>query len=111
MDNMNENNMEQMHEDLNMHEATNKKTTNNLVAIALILFLLIVGGIYAFMKIQERSNEAASDENASIEEILKNDPVINAPESTSTNPVDIEKDLNVTDLDSLDSTLDELNQI
>jgi len=109
MENMNENNMENMHDNQNMHQEEHKKNTNNLIAIALILFLLVVGGVYAFIKLQQHSNTV--DKSPSIDEILKNDPIINAPESTSTNPVDIEKDLNTTQLDSLDKTLNDLNSI
>ena len=89
---------------------TQKKETGNFIAIIIIIGLLLAGGIYAFFKVQEAAYPAPSKAKI-LHRVKAPDPVLDAPESKSDLPEDIEKDLDMTDLNTLDSDLDQLQDL
>lgn len=110
MENMEQNNMEQTNEVLEQENPTtaSKKGVNGMLPVILILALILAGGVYAFMKLQSAPEESKAQDAT---EAVNDTTTLDVPESTSTNPADIEADLNLTDIDSLDSTLQDLNNL
>ncbi len=92
---------------------TNNKEFGNFMAIFVIVGVLLAGGVYAFFKVQEYAYpEPSNIKVQSGRKILqKQDPVLNSPESKSINPEDIEQDINLTDLETLEHDLNTLDQI
>lgn len=105
---MNQNNTEDAVESKAL-ESTKKSALNGVLPITIILILIVAGGVYAFMKVksQNQMNATQNNQNATTSQT---DNIVK-PESTSTAPADIEKDLNMTDINSLDKTLQDLNNI
>ncbi len=89
---------------------TQNTQTGNFVAITIIIGILLAGGVYAFFKVQDYAYMGPSKIKIMHGKKVE-DPILNAPESNSTNPDDIEKDLNMTDLDTLEQDLGALDQI
>jgi len=107
--------MEEINTNANNTQNTNR--SSDFLAIAIILGLVLAGGIYAFFKAQEFANPLPSSvrlmspKRFAPANNMANDPVLSAPESSSTDPVDIEKDLDMTDLDTIDKDLQGLDNI
>ena len=94
---------------VNKAQNDNKQDTGSFIAIAVIVAILVAGGAYALLKIQDFTYQGPSNARLiSPKKFIQNDPVLSAPESSSTDPVDIEKDLDMTDLDALDKEFQEL---
>lgn len=87
-----------------------KSSWGSAIGIVLIVAVIIIGGLYFWgQKIDERMSEYEAGD-VTVEEIL-NAPdaqleALSEEQSTSTDIADIENDLNMTDLDSLDAELD-----
>ncbi len=96
-----------------MDENKKDKEAGNLVAIIVIIGLLLAGAVYAYFKVQDMGYLGPSKARILHRQNItpQNDPVIKAPESDSTSPVDIEKDLDMTDLDTIDKDLEALDNI
>ena len=95
---------------MNNMENQAKKETGNFIPIIIIIGILLAGGVYAFFKVQEAAYPEPS--NAKIIHRPKAaDPVMSKPESKSDNPEDIEKDLDMTDLDTLEKDLEVLQDL
>jgi len=92
---------------------TNAGDKNSYVAIIIIVGILLAGGAYAYFKAQEQQYPEPSQAKILHREKItpENDPVLHAPESTSTNPEDIEKDLDMSGLDTIDKDLNSLDQL
>lgn len=75
----------------------NKGNTGPLVASIIVVLVLIVGGIYA---IKERPLKVDT------EEPINNEIQVLDTQGTSTELIDIESDLNATNLDNLGSGID-----
>ncbi len=95
------------------NKGAENKEFGNFIAIFVIIGILLAGGIYAFFKVQEYAYpEPSNIKLQSGKKIMqKQDPVLNSPESKSINPEDIEKDINLTDLETLEQDLNSLDQI
>ena len=85
-----------------------KNQNGSFIPIIIIIGILLAGGVYAFFKVQDYAYMGPSEAKIIHREKVK-DPVLNAPESNSINPDDIEKDLDMTDLDTLEQDLGNLD--
>lgn len=87
-----------------------KSSWGSAIGIILIVAVIIIGGLYFWgQKIDERLSEYEG-QNITVEDIL-NAPdsqleALSEEQSTSTDITDIESDLDMTDLDNLDTELD-----
>ena len=115
---MNESNINNINQ--NTQEVAKKENTsksNDFIAMVVILGLVLAGGIYAYFQTQEFAhplpspNRLLSPKRFAPVNKVDNDPVLSAPESTSTDIEAIEKDLDMTDLDTLDKDLQDLDNI
>jgi len=81
-----------------------KSTSGPLIGVAIIIIVLIAGGIYFWSTTVDR------DELPTSQSVTETDAVVNRLNSqgTSDEIVDIEADLNTTELDSLDSDISDL---
>ena len=91
-------------------EETKQKETGNFIAIIIIVGILLAGGVYAFFKVQEAAYPEPQKSKL-LHRPKAPDPVLDAPESNSDLPEDIEKDLDMTDLNTLDSDLEQLQDL
>ncbi len=95
---------------------------SSLIPIAIVIGVILAGGIYAYFKVQEAAYPGPS--NVKIKspkhvnkggempiEYYAEDPYLQMPESTSSDPAAIEADLDVTDLDAIEQDLQVLDQI
>lgn len=79
-----------------------KKSTGSLVGILIILLIIIVGGWYFLRERSQKIPIFDEDTESSIESLEK--------QGTSDEVVDIEADLNATNLSDLDAELDSIDQ-
>jgi hypothetical protein len=75
-----------------------------LIGVAIIIIVLIAGGIYFW------STTIDQEESPTVQSTIEADKIVSQLNSqgTSDEIADIEADLNITDLDNLDSELDDL---
>ncbi len=102
--------MDNTQQNTNAQAANANQPTGNFIAIAIIVAVLVAGGAYALLKIQDFTYQGPSRAQLiSPKRFIQDDPVLSAPESSSTDPADIERDLDMTDLDALDAEFQDLN--
>lgn len=87
-----------------------ESSSGPLVGIAIIVIVLIAGGIYLWSTTFNQEEEAADQAPAVEFTNAETDAIVNQLNSqgTSDEVADIEADLNLTDLENLDSELDDL---
>jgi len=89
-------------------EAPEKSTSGPLIGVAIIIIVLIAGGIYFWSTAVNQDEDG--DQLPTIQSGEETDAIVSRLESqgTSDEIADIEADLNTTELDNLDSELDDL---
>lgn len=113
---MNEENKSEVTEEVRMEDGTQniseevqeKSSSGSLIGVVIIIIVLVAGGIYFWSTISNRSNE--TDQLPTIQSGGETDAIVNQlnAQNTSDEVTDIEADLNTTELDNLDSELDDL---
>lgn len=89
-------------------DAPEKSTSGPLIGVAIIIIVLVAGGIYFWSTTVERDNEEYEFTTVQLKE--DTDTIVNklSTQGTSDEIADIEADLDTTELDNLDSELDDL---
>lgn len=85
-----------------------KSTSGPLIGVAIIIIMLVAGGIYFWSTTIDRVEE--ENKSSAPESMTDVDTIVNqlSTQGTSDEIADIEADLNTTELDNLDSELDSL---
>jgi len=87
---------------------TEKKSVGQIIGIVLIIAVIIIGGLYFYGKSLYNSSSSAIDDSITAEDILSQPDESTQQllqQGTSDEIVDIEQDLNMTDLENLDAEL------
>lgn len=107
-----------MEENLNQNEASmqsnmpHKKSVGPVIGIAIIVVIIIFGGLYYWGGKINDQEQRQQQENTTAEEILdQQDASLESLQAQSASDAiaDIETDLNLTDLDSLDTELNNID--
>lgn len=85
-------------------EEPKESALGSIVGVAIIIIILIAGGIYFW------STTVVQEESTVVKSTIEADKIVNqlGTQGTSDEIADIEADLNTTDLDNLDSELEDL---